>query len=97
MKTTNILKYHKILFYILNSFLRFIGALAEPFMPSFSAKLYEIMNVKYEGDSLKLLGVINEYLKSIGNDVSWQVVKKGKPSAQQSFVFNVLIWDDPSK
>ena len=46
------------IFFILNAFLRFIGALAEPFMPSFSAKLYEIMNVKYEGDALKILGII---------------------------------------
>ena len=56
-------------FYILNSFLRFIGALAEPFMPSFSAKLYEIMNVKYEGDSLKILGIINDFIEKNPSDV----------------------------
>jgi len=62
-------------FYILNSFLRFIGALAEPFMPSFSAKLYEIMNVKYEGDSLKLLGLINEFIEKNPDDASFFLVK----------------------
>ena len=55
-------------FYILNSFLRFLGALAEPFMPSFSAKLYEIMNVKYEGDSLKILGIINDFIEKNPSD-----------------------------
>ena len=57
-------------FYILNSFLRFIGALAEPFMPSFSAKLYEIMNIKYEGDSLKILGIVDEYIEKNPDDAS---------------------------
>ena len=57
-------------FYILNSFLRFIGALAEPFMPSFSAKLYEIMNIKYEGDSLKILGILDEYIEKNPDDAS---------------------------
>ena len=51
------------IFYILNAFIRFLGALAEPFIPSFSAKLYEILNIKYEGDSLKLLGIINEFIE----------------------------------
>ena len=56
------------LFYTLNAFLRFIGALAEPFMPSFSAKLYEIMNIKYEGDSLTLLGKINDFIEKNQSD-----------------------------
>ena len=51
------------IFYILNAFIRFLGALAEPFIPSFSAKLYEILNIKYDGDSLKLLGIINEFIE----------------------------------
>ena len=34
-------------------------------MPSFSAKLYEIMNVKYEGDALKTFGIIEEYIEKI--------------------------------
>ena len=56
------------IFYILNAFIRFLGALAEPFIPSFSAKLYEILNIKYEGDSLKLLGIINEFIEKNPND-----------------------------
>ena len=56
------------IFFILNAFLRFIGALAEPFMPSFSAKLYEIMNVKYEGDALKIIGIIAEYIEKNPDD-----------------------------
>jgi methionyl-tRNA synthetase len=58
------------IFYILNNFLRFLGALAEPFMPSFSAKLYEIMNVKYEGDSLVLLGIINDFIEKNPSDAN---------------------------
>ena len=56
------------IFFILNAFLRLLGALAEPFMPSFSAKLYEIMNLKYEGNELKILGIINEFLEKNPND-----------------------------
>ena len=56
------------IFFILNAFLRLLGALAEPFMPSFSAKLYEIMNIKYEGDALKILGIVNEFLEKNSND-----------------------------
>ena len=56
------------IFYILNAFIRFLGVLAEPFIPSFSAKLYEILNIKYEGDSLKLLGIINEFIEKNPND-----------------------------
>jgi len=63
------------LFFILNAFLRFLGALAEPFMPSFSAKLYEIMNVKYEGDALKILGIIQEYIEKNPNDEDGFLIK----------------------
>ena len=63
------------IFYILNNFLRFIGALAEPFMPSFSAKLYEIMNVKYEGDSLTLLGIVNDFIEKNPSDANNFLVK----------------------
>ena len=62
-------------FYILNSFLRFIGALAEPFIPSFSAKLYEIMNIKYDGDSLKILGIINDFIEKNPDDAINFLVK----------------------
>ena len=71
------------LFFILNAFLRFLGALAEPFMPSFSAKLYEIMNVKYEGDALKILGIIEEYIEKnpsdeIGFLIKTNLIKEGQ-------------------
>ena len=56
------------IFFILNAFLRLLGALAEPFMPSFSAKLYEIMNIKYEGDALKILGIVDKFLEKNPND-----------------------------
>ena len=65
------------IFFIMNSFLRLIGALAEPFMPSFSAKLYEIMNVKYEGDGLKILGIIDEYLEKNPKDEFGFLTKTG--------------------
>jgi methionyl-tRNA synthetase len=78
------------IFYILNAFIRFLGALAEPFIPSFSAKLYEILNIKYEGDSLKLLGIINEFIEKNPNEAIFflekiklieegQAINKAKP------------------
>ena len=63
------------IFYISNAFLRFIGALAEPFIPSFSAKLYEIMNVKYEGDSLKILGIVNDFIEKNENESSLFLIR----------------------
>ena len=71
------------IFYILNAFLRFLGALAEPFMPSFSAKLYEIMNLKYEGNELKILGIINDFIEKNQSDsilflVKNNLVEEGK-------------------
>ena len=39
-------------------------------MPSFSAKLYEIMNVKYKGNSLKLLEIINDFNEKNPSDVN---------------------------
>ena len=71
------------LFFILNAFLRFLGALAEPFMPSFSAKLYEIMNVKYEGDALKILGILENYIEKNPNDeigflIKTNLIKEGQ-------------------
>lgn len=48
--------------YVLCAFVRLIGALAEPFMPSFSAKLYEIMNIKYEGRETTLYEIIYNYI-----------------------------------
>ena len=61
--------------YILNAFLRLLGALAEPFMPSFSAKLYEIMNIKYEGDALEILRLINKFIETNSNDAKLFLVK----------------------
>ena len=63
------------IFYVLNSFLRFLGALAEPFMPSFSAKLYEIMNVKYEGEATTLLGKVNEFIDKNPEDKNMFLIK----------------------
>ena len=48
--------------YVLCAFVRLIGALAEPFMPSFSAKLYEIMNIKYEGRETTIYETIYNYI-----------------------------------
>jgi len=50
-------------FYVLCSFIRFLGAIAEPFMPSFSAKLYELLNIKYEGNETILLKVIDDFIE----------------------------------
>ena len=50
-------------FYVLCSFIRFLGVLAEPFMPSLSAKLYEILNIKYEANNCILLKIINDYIE----------------------------------
>lgn len=46
--------------YALVNFLRVLGCLAEPYLPGFSAKLYEIMNVKYDVESSTLLKNMNE-------------------------------------
>lgn len=48
---------------ILANFVRLLGVLAEPYMPSFSAKLYEIMNVKYDENASKFLQVVEELRK----------------------------------
>ena len=50
--------------YILCSLVRLIGALGEPFMPSFSAKLYEIMNIKYEGEQCTLLKTVTDFIEA---------------------------------
>ena len=44
-------------------------------MPSFSAKLYEIMNVKYEGDSLTILGILEQFLEKNPDDEIGFLVK----------------------
>ena len=50
------------IFYLLLAFTRFLGAIAEPFMPSFSAKLYEILNLKYTEEEAVCLKRINSYI-----------------------------------
>jgi hypothetical protein len=42
------------------NFLRVLGCLAEPYLPSFSAKLYEIMNIKYDDENATLLKILNK-------------------------------------
>jgi methionyl-tRNA synthetase len=65
------------IFYILNAFLRFLGALAEPFMPSFSAKLYEIMSIKYEGKECTLLKNVNEFIENHKDEEYMFLIKAG--------------------
>jgi methionyl-tRNA synthetase len=49
-------------FNILLNFVRLLGSLAEPYMPSFSAKLYEILNINYDEAQSKLIKTINEFI-----------------------------------
>ena len=62
-------------FYILDSFTRFLGAIAEPFIPSFSAKLYEILNVKYDENACKILGTLYDFIEKNPNDELHFLVK----------------------
>jgi methionyl-tRNA synthetase len=43
-----------ILFLMMN-FVRLVGCIAEPYMPSFSAKLYELISLKYDENAVRLL------------------------------------------
>lgn len=45
----------KVIMTVLITCVRFIAAIAEPFIPSFSAKIYEIMNIKYDDSCQTLL------------------------------------------
>ncbi len=54
-----------ILFLMVN-FVRLLGCLAEPYMPSFSAKLYELINSKYDENSTKLLKSFHEVIEDQG-------------------------------
>lgn len=49
---------------ILANFVRLLGCLAEPYMPSFSAKLYELLNIKYDFEQSRLLKTIIDYIKT---------------------------------
>ena len=42
------------------NFLRVIGVVYEPYIPSFSAKLYEILNIKYDTGAEVFLKTLNE-------------------------------------
>jgi len=54
-----------ILFLMVN-FVRLLGCLAEPYMPSFSAKLYELIDLKYDDYAAKLLKTFNEVIEDQG-------------------------------
>ena len=56
---TNPERSSNILFIMMN-FVRLIGCLAEPYMPSFSAKLYELINLKYNEEASCLLNSIHD-------------------------------------
>ena len=63
--------------YILCALVRLIGALGEPFMPSFSAKLYEIMNIKYEGEQCTLLKTVTDFIEGNKENDYMFLVKAG--------------------
>lgn len=44
-------------------YVRILGCFAEPYMPSFSAKLYEILNIKYTDFGSTLIGRIHKFIK----------------------------------
>ena len=95
----NIMEKAETIIYILNAFLRLLGALAEPFMPSFSAKLYEIMNVKYEGDALKILGLINTFIEANPDDsflflVKMKLIEQGQVINQPKPLFKEITLEE---
>ena len=63
-KETYDLERAETLFNVFCRLVRFIGLIMEPFMPSFSAKLYELMNIKYEGKEITLLKTLNDYINT---------------------------------
>jgi methionyl-tRNA synthetase len=50
--------------HILVNFVRLLGCLAEPYMPSFSAKLYELLNITYDDIQAKLLKTIRDFINT---------------------------------
>lgn len=48
--------------HILVNLSRFLACLAEPYMPSFSAKLYEILRLTYDEDQSRLLKTITSFI-----------------------------------
>jgi methionyl-tRNA synthetase len=71
------------LFFVFCCLIRLIGVIMEPFMPSFSAKLYELMNVKYEGKELYLLKTLNDYINNTKDQPELFIVKCGLVSEGQ--------------
>jgi methionyl-tRNA synthetase len=49
--------------HILVNFCRFLGCLAEPYMPSFSAKLYEILRITYDEEQSTILKTIWSFIE----------------------------------
>lgn len=49
----------KVIMIVLAATIRFIASIAEPFIPSFSAKVYEILNWEYNEKSQTLLSIFN--------------------------------------
>ena len=84
--------------FILANFLRLLGCLAEPYMPAFSAKLYEIMNVKYDEESLKYLYHVNQIIEKQEDKFLLYLIKSGQvfneslPLFKTSKKFNLLFF-----
>jgi methionyl-tRNA synthetase len=65
---------------VLINFVRLLGLLGEPYMPAFSAKLYEIINIKYDEINSTLLGrivTVNEGAFEISKDKILSFVEAG--------------------
>lgn len=63
--------------YVLCALSRFIGAIGEPFMPSFSAKLYEIMNIQYTGKECTILKTIVDFMEANKENDHMFLIKAG--------------------
>lgn len=90
--------------YIMMNFVRVIGALAEPYMPSFSAKLYELMKLTYDDFATRLLQHINAVIddQEKFNDLFLRLLKEESeildplPLFKESniFFFNMIFFID---
>lgn len=61
--------------HILINFCRLLGCLAEPYMPSFSAKLYEILKISYDEEQSKLLRTICTFIEENGENGNMFLIK----------------------
>jgi methionyl-tRNA synthetase len=61
--------------HILINFCRLLGCLAEPYMPSFSAKIYEILKITYDEDQCKLIKTIWNFIEENGENAYMFLVK----------------------